>query len=322
MDNIKKIRLSLVVPFYNEEGNLKKLHTEILNVLHKLKTKSEIIYINDGSTDNSFNILESEIKRQKVKDVVVKVIDFNKNFGQTAAISAGIDNSSGDLVSFLDADLQNDPKDIPRFLVEINKGCDAVFGWRKDRKDATLRRYFSVTANKVINLVFNYPYKDVGCSAKMVKREYLKDLGLYGELHRVLPVLIYLKGAKIREIVVEHRQRYKGSSKYGFNRIFKTIIDITTVKFLHSYGTKPAYIFGTFGLVSLLLAGLSLLSVVYRKLILGVYVHRDPMFLITIFLGFLGIQFMLMGLLAELQIRTYFETQKKHIYEIRSKNSY
>ena len=167
-------------------------------------------------------------------------------------------------------------------------------------------------------MIFQYPYHDVGCSARVVKRDFVTDLGLFGELHRVMPVLIYLKGAKIAEIVVFHRERIKGKSKYGFERIVKTIIDLITVKFLTSYGTKPAYVFGTAGLGSIGISGLTLLAVAYRKLFQGVYVHRDPLFLIAIFFGLLGVQFMLMGLLAELQVRTFFGSQNKPIYDVKS----
>src|SRR3989344_5105957 len=209
--------LSVIVPFFNEVENLPILHKELLNVLKK------------------------EVGRTK-GSIPTKVIEFKKNFGQTAAVVAGIDNVDGKYVSFLDADLQNDPHDIPRFMQKLNEGYDAVFGWRKERKDTNLRSFLSRMANTIINVVFAYPYHDVGCSARIVKKEYLNNLQLYGELHRIMPVLIYLKGAKIGEIVVTHRARKAGKSKYGFERIVKTIIDIITVKFLTSYGTRPAYV--------------------------------------------------------------------------------
>lgn len=317
---MNKIQLSVIVPFYNEEENLATLHSEVTDVLKKLKISSEIVYIDDGSTDRSREILEKAI--EKKDKISTKLIILKKNFGQTAAMSAGIDKASGDLVSFLDADLQNDPKDIPRFLKRIKEGNDAVFGWRKERKDKTGRSIFSKIANIIIRKLFNYPFHDVGCSARMVRKEYLKEINLYGELHRILSVLIFFKGPKISEIIVNHRQRYKGKSKYGYDRIIKTIIDLITIKFLNSYGTKPAYVFGAFGLGNLFLGGITLLLVAYRKIFLGVFVHRDPFFLITIFLLLLGTQFILMGLIAELQVRTYFESQNKRIYEIKSEIDY
>jgi glycosyltransferase involved in cell wall biosynthesis len=318
-----KVQLSVVVPFYNEEENLPELHQELVSVLEKIKTKSEVVYVNDGSTDRSMEVLKKGIGKEEArKNVVIKIIALKKNFGQTAAISAGINNSLAEYISFLDSDLQNDPNDIPRFLEKISEGYDAVFGWRKERKDATLRSFLSKAANRIINLVFSYPYHDVGCSAKLVKRESLRGIELYGELHRIMPVLVYLNGAKVTELVVTHRPRYKGKSKYGFERIFKTLIDIITVKFLNSYGTRPAYIFGSIGLFCILISIVATACSAYKKLFLGVFVHTDPLFLIAIFFGIVGIQFVLMGLLAELQVRTYFESQNKAIYEIKSKEEY
>jgi glycosyltransferase involved in cell wall biosynthesis len=312
----KKIMLSVVVPFYNEEDNLPELHSRLIKVLSEIDIKSQVVYINDGSRDGSISKIKKEIKKRKFEKVEIKLIQFRKNFGQTAAVLAGIENSDGELISFLDSDLQNDPRDIPRFLDEIEKGYDAVFGWRKERKDATLRSFMSRAANRLINWVFTFPYHDVGCSARIVKREFVKNLELFGELHRIMPVLIYLKGANVGEITVAHHERKTGASKYGFDRILKTFIDIITVKFLHTYGTKPAYVFGTMGLGSIFVSFLAVVAVLYRKLVLDVFVHRDPMFLIAIFFGFVGVQFVLMGLLAELQVRTYFGSQKKSIYDI------
>ncbi|OGM13482.1 hypothetical protein A3A76_03855 [Candidatus Woesebacteria bacterium RIFCSPLOWO2_01_FULL_39_23] len=309
--------LSVIIPFINEEENLVQLNDELTRVLGKLNITSEVIYIDDGSTDSSYDTIKKEIEKSKVNKVSFTLIRFIKNLGQTAAISAGIDNSGGKLISFLDADLQNDPNDIPRFLEKLDEGFDAVFGWRKDRKDATLRSLLSRLANLLINKIFDYPYHDVGCSARVVKKEFVTNLQLYGELHRVMPVLIYLKGAKVGEIVVSHRNRFKGKSKYGYKRIVKTMIDLITVKFLSSYGTRPAYIFGSFGFGSLIIGSLTLLASLYKKLFLGVYIHNDPFFMIAIFFGLLGVQFILMGLMAELQVRTYFESQKKPIYEIK-----
>ena len=313
---MSNINLSVVVPFFNEESNLPKLHEELVKVLEGLSSPSEVIYVNDGSTDSSAEEVKRAVRKGNGK-VSVKVVTLLRNFGQTGAVAAGIENSEGNLISFLDADLQNDPFDIPRFLEKMDEGYDAVFGWRKEKKFSRARRFYSGAANRVINFVFSYPYHDVGCSARVVKRSFLKDMPLYGELHRILPVLIYLKGAKIGEIVVQHRPRMAGQSKYGFNRIVKTLIDIITVKFISSYGTKPAYVFGSFGLGSMALGALALILTAYQKLFLGVFVHRNPVFLIAIFLGFLGVQFMLMGFLAELQVRTYFESQGKSIYEVK-----
>src|SRR3989344_3536013 len=319
---MENVRLSVIIPFKNEEENLVKLNTELKKVLNQLSINCEVIFVDDGSTDRSHQILEKEISANRGDSISYLLISLRKNFGQTAAIAAGIDNSTGKYIFFLDADLQNDPKDIPRFFEKIDEGYDAVFGWRKERKDANLRSFFSRVANRIINIVFSYPYHDVGCSARVVKKRFVKGLELYGELHRIMPVLIYLRGAKVGEIVVKHRGRVAGKSKYGFERIIKTIIDIITVKFLSSYGTKPAYVFGTVGLGSIFFSGLTLMAVSYRKLFFGVFVHRDPLFLIAIFLGLLGVQFVMMGLLAELQVRTYFGSQGKPIYEIKTKEKF
>lgn len=314
-----KIELSVITPFFNEEENLERLHKELVGVLKDLKEKSEIVYIDDGSTDDSRKVLMRALSKTDAK-VNVKLINLRKNFGQTAAIAAGIDNAEGNLISFLDSDLQNDPHSIPSFLKKMGEGYDAVFGWRRKRRDATLRSFLSRIANRIISVVFSYPFHDVGCSLRVVKKEFLENIQLYGELHRILPVLIYLKGARVGEMDVVHRYRQSGKSKYGFNRIVKAAIDIITVKFISSYGTKPAYVFGSFGLGSMTIGFFTLLAVTYRKLFLGVFVHRDPLFLIAIFFLLLGVQFFLMGFLAELQVRTYFESQKKPIYEIKEIN--
>ena len=316
-----KIDFSVVIPFYNEESNLEKLHKEVTSVLLGLPQESEIIYVDDGSTDESFKVLKEAIKKGSGK-VKIKLVTLLRNFGQTAAVVAGIDNASGSLVSFLDADLQNDPEDIPRFLEKLNEGYDAVFGWRKEKKFSKSRRFYSSAANKIINWVFSYPYHDVGCSARVVKREYLADIKLYGELHRILPVLIYLKGAKIGEIVVKHRPRASGQSKYGFDRILKTLIDIISVKFLSAYGTKPAYVFGSLGLLSVLLGIFALVVEAFSRILLGVFIHSNFVFILSIFLILSGIQLVVMGLLAELQVRTYFESQRKPIYEIKEINKF
>lgn len=315
------INLSVIVPFFNEKENLGKLHKELVKVLAKLNLRCEIVYVDDGSSDSSKEVLVKAIG-EGTSNIEIKIISFYRNFGQTAAIVAGIDNSRGELISFLDADLQNDPHDIPKFMEKMDEGYDAVFGWRKDKKFSKARRFYSSAANYVINLVFSYPYHDVGCSARVVKKDFLKGLELYGELHRILPVLIYLKGAKVGEIVVRHRPRTYGKSKYGLERIIKTLIDIITVKFISSFGTKPAYVFGSLGLGSIALGTLALVLTTYQKLFLGVFVHRNPVFLIAIFMGFLGVQFILMGFLAELTVRTYFESQGKSIYEIKEINKY
>ncbi len=318
---MKHIDLSVLVPFKNEEENLIELHNQLTSVLKTLEVVSEVIYIDDGSTDSSFSVIEKELKESNEKNSKISyiLISLRKNFGQTAAIAAGIDNSSGNLISILDADLQNAPADIPRFLDKLNEGYDAVFGWRRARKDATIRSFLSRSANGLINWVFAYPYHDVGCSARVVKREYITDLELYGELHRIMPVLIYLKGAKIGELVVTHRPRKAGKSKYGFERIAKTVVDLITIKFLSVYGTRPAYVFGIAGLGSICISFLSLILLIFRKVMFNYLLHQDAFFFTTLLFFFFGVQFIMMGLLAEFVMRTYFESQKKLIYEVKNK---
>jgi glycosyltransferase involved in cell wall biosynthesis len=319
---MEKIALSVVVPFFNEEDNLPDLHDELFGVLQKLGVMSEIIYVDDGSVDESISKLKKAIAKKADSKIKIIIISFIRNFGQTAAVSAGIDRAKGEFISFLDADLQNDPKDVSRFYKKVGEGYDAVLGWRKERRDASLRSIFSKVANTLIQLLFKFPFHDVGCSARIVRKSVLKNIRLYGELHRIMPVLIYLGGARTTELVVSHRERRMGKSKYGFDRVIKILIDIITVKFLSSYGTRPAYVFGTIGLGSILTGSITLMISVYKKLFLGVFIHRDPLFLITIFLMLIGMQFVMSGLIAELLVRTYFESQKKLIYEIKSENIY
>lgn len=314
---MKNIDLSIVIPFYNEEENLNELHKEVYEVFSKEKIIVEVLYVNDGSIDSSQEVLSHAINEYKSENIDSKIIALASNFGQTAATAAGIDHSRGKLIAFLDGDLQNDPHDLLRFLDEINKGYDAVLGWRKDRQDASGRSMASKIANFIIRSVFDVPIHDVGCSLRIVKSEVLKKIQLYGEAHRILPVLIYWKSSKVVELQTNHRKRLHGQSKYGYSRILKLIIDLITIKFLNNYGTKPAYVFGAIGIISNALGILSLMIVAYNKFVVGIFVYLQPLFLVAIFLILVGIQFILMGLLAELLIRTYYESQKKTIYEIR-----
>lgn len=317
---MEKINLSIIVPFLNEENNLAKLHQELVSVLAQTKLNCEIIYINDGSVDHSEQTL-IQICKNTYGNVSSKLISLRRNFGQTAATSAGIDLAKGELICLIDADLQNDPHDILTMIKKIDSGYDVVVGWRKDRKDRIVRSLLSKVANYLIHKSFNIPFHDLGCSLKLIRKDALKELKLYGESHRILPLILYWRGANISEIVVNHHERTQGKSKYGYSRIIKLMIDIITIKFLNSYGTKPAYVFGTVGILSNLLAVLLLFVVSYEKLIDGIFVHRNPLFMIASFMILLGVQFLLMGLIAELLIRTYFETQKKTTYEIKKINN-
>jgi len=313
--------LSVIVPFYNEKGNLGRLHKEILFVLGKLRQESEIVYVDDGSQDGSAESLRVAIKKEKSKRVKVKLVVLRRNFGQTAASVAGLEASRGEVVSFLDADLQNDPSDILR-LLESMEDCDAVFGWRKRREDGSGRKIVSWMANFLLRKLFNVPLHDAGCSVRVVKREIMERINLYGEMHRLLPVLILLQGIKYKEIVVSHRPRTHQHSKYGYSRIVKLMIDLMTVKFFDSYSTKPAYIFGSVGIGCNLMAAIAALWVLYRKIFDGIYVHRNPVFLIAVFLSLIGIQFVLMGLLAEMMVRVYFESRTRQVYQTKRLERY
>lgn len=312
---MNKVELSVIVPFYNEENNLENLHPQIISVLRELNMVSEIVYVDDGSTDKSLNKLRSVIAKYKSEKIKIHLIILGRHLGQTPAITVGIDQSNGKNIVFLDADLQNDPMDIPKLMEKLNEGFDAVFGWRKKRSDDFLRNFLSSTANFIIRILFKVPLHDLGCSIKVVKKEFLLNFKLYSEYHRLLPAIIYWNGAKVTEIVVNHRSRTSGRSKYGYQRISKLIIDLITIKFLSAYQTKPSYVFGSLGILAELSAILVLSIVAYNKFFLGVFVHRDPLFLIAIFLIIVGIQFILMGLIAELIVRIYFESQEKTIYE-------
>ncbi len=319
---MSKIYLSVIIPIFNEESNVAKLHKELIEVFKTIGKKCEIIYVDDASSDKSIENLIAAIKKNTYEGVFSKLIQLRRNFGQTAATSAGIDYARGEVVAFLDADLQNDPADLGVMIDKLDRGFDGVVGWRKDRQDGGLRIFLSNVANFLIRIVFNTPFHDLGCSLKVIKRDLLKDTKIYGESHRLISVLLFWKGASIAEIEVNHRKRISGKSKYGYSRILKLILDLITAKFLSAYGTKPAYVFGTFGLLSIIAGFILMVVVLYHKFYQSVFVHRNPLFLIASFLILLGIQFILMGLLAELIVRTYFETQNKTIYEIKSMKGY
>lgn len=309
------MRLSIIVPIYNEEGSIEKLYQEIKEVLNRVNFDYEIIAINDGSEDKSLEIL---IKIAQSDDKF-KVINFRRNYGQTAALSAGIDFSQGDILIPMDADLQNDPADIPQFLEKIEEGFDAVSGWRKNRKDTMSRRLPSQIANWLISFITKVKLHDYGCTMKAYKREAIKDIRFYGEMHRFMPAYAAWHGAKITEIVVNHRVRQYGRAKYGFSRISKVILDLLTVKFLLSYMTKPMHFFGQAGFLILFLGFLSGLGTLIYKFVFGLSLQTTQLPLLTVFFIVIGIQFILMGILAEILIRIYYESDKKIPYSVKDK---
>lgn len=313
----KKIRkISLVVPVYNEEENLRELHEELTSVLDDLKgeVESEIIYVDDGSSDGSFSILKDIYKR----DPRVKVIRFRKNYGQTAAISAGFDHASGEVIITMDADLQNDPRDIPRLIDKINEGYDVVSGWRKERKDPFLnRRLPSMMANGLISMITRVHLHDYGCTLKAYRSEIVKNIHLYGEMHRFIPAIASWLGVAISEVPVNHRSRSAGKSKYGISRTMRVILDLITVKFLLSFSTRPIQFFGVLGIVSGAVGFIIGLYLTILKYIYSQSIGGRPLLMLAVLLIFIGVQFISMGLLGELMARTYHETQNKRIYWIR-----
>jgi glycosyltransferase involved in cell wall biosynthesis len=308
--------VTVVVPLLNEQGNIKALYQQITQAMSN-KYDYEIIFIDDGSTDDSFTILAQFQKT----DNKIRVIRFRRNFGQTAALSAGFDHAKGNIIVALDADLQNDPADIPAMIEKLHEGYDIVSGWRKKRLDHALRRRLpSIMANWFIAKITGVELHDFGCTLKAYRKEILSEINLYGEMHRFIPALASWSGAKITEMVVNHRPRTAGVAKYGLGRTFKVILDLITVKFLGSYSTKPIYIFGGLGITTILAAFLSGLVVLYQKYISTQHLamNRNPLLVLTAMLITAALQLILMGLLAEMLVRIYHESQNRPTYVIKN----
>jgi glycosyltransferase involved in cell wall biosynthesis len=307
------VELSIVVPLLDEQDNLLALYDQIKQALDG-RIQYEIVFVDDGSTDRSFDIL----KGLHEADERVRVIRFRRNFGQTAALSAGFLNARGEVIVAMDADLQNDPADIPMLLAKLNEGYDVVSGWRQKRHDDALTRLLpSRIANWLISRITDVRLHDYGCTLKAYRREVLAETRLYGEMHRFIPALASWTGARIAECVVNHRPRTAGLAKYGLGRTWKVILDLITVKFLGSFSTKPIYIFGGLGGLTALGTILCGLDVLYEKLFMNHPMNRNPLLVLTAVLMIATIQFILMGLLAELQVRTYHESQNRPTYVIR-----
>ncbi len=310
----KPLELSVIIPVFNEEENLEPLYREITRVLETLGLAFEIIFVDDGSRDSSFAVL----KRIQEKDKAVKIIRLRRNFGQTAALSAGFDYARGKVIITMDADLQNDPRDIPALLAKINEGYDVVSGWRQKRRDKFLtRRLPSRVANWLISLLTGVRLHDYGCTLKAFRQEVIKGIRLYGELHRFIPAIASTLGVSIAEVKVNHRPRRFGRSKYTIFRLPRVILDMLTVKFLLSYSTRPLQVFGLLGLVSGLIGFVIALWLSYQRLILKVSSANRPILLLAVLLMVIGIQFVTLGLLAEIMVRTYHESTGKPIYHVR-----
>ena len=310
----QRIDLSIIVPVFNEEKNVPLLYAEISSACAGLNRNSEIIFIDDGSRDGSWPAL----KAVQAKDSRVRIILLRKNFGQTAALSAGFNNARGQIIITLDADLQNDPKDFGLLIAKIDEGYDLVNGWRRDRKDKFIsRRLPSITANWLISRITKVRLRDYGCTLKAFRREVIEHINLYGEMHRFIPAIAAAIGVRIAEVPVNHRPRIHGKPKYGISRSIRVFLDLLTVKFLLSYSTRPLQIFGLMGLVSGAAGGVIGLIMSYQRLVLKQGIANRPLLLLAILLLVIGFQFVTMGLLGEIMVRTYHEAVEKHIYVIR-----
>ncbi len=307
--------LSLIVPIYNEEENIPLLYPAILAAVQPLNLAWEVVLVDDGSRDRSVAELE---KLAAADPAHVRVVALRRNFGQTAAIAAGIDHSTGEIIIMLDADLQNDPADIPMMLEKINEGYDVVSGWRKNRQDTFITRTLpSAMANLLISRTTGVYLHDYGCTLKAYRREIITGFRLYGEMHRFIPVFANSVGARIIEVPVHHHPRRFGKAKYGLERTLKVMLDLFTVKFLNSYANKPIYLFGGAGIVMMLISLLTLLALAVRRIFFEVSVLTSPWFIVAVMVFILGVQSILMGLIAELLVRTYHESQGKTTYTVR-----
>ncbi len=308
--------ISVVIPAYNEEESIPILYEKLKKVLDSLNEDYEIIFVDDGSTDGTLKVL----KEISGKDKKVKVIRFRRNYGQTAAMYAGFEHAKGDVIITMDADLQNDPEDIPRLLEKMKEGYDIVSGWRKDRKDPFLSRKLpSMIANKIISAVTGVKLHDYGCTLKAYKADIAKRYRLYGDMHRFLPALAKRFGAKITEIPVKHHPRLYGKSKYGIGRTIRVILDIFLVKFLNEYITKPLYVFGGFGFLLFVIGFLIELYLTILKLFFGQDIGQRPLLILGVLLILSGIQLISTGIIAELIIRTYYESKGEKPYVIEEK---
>ncbi len=309
-------RLSIIVPVYNEQESVPALADEIAAAAQKHALDCEVIWTDDGSSDSSYR----EITAACRKYPYMRGIRFGRNCGQTAAIAAGIDDARGELIALLDADGQNDPADIPALISALTPELDIVSGWRKNRQDnAVTRTLPSRMANALISGITGVKLHDYGCTLKLYRARFLKELRLYGEMHRFMPALAGALGARIAEMPVNHRARTRGSSKYGLGRTFKVLLDLATVKFMGRYISNPIYLFGgtgmTLGGLAVVLAAITL----YKKYYLGIFVKDQPLFIVAIFLGLVAVQMVLLGLLSEVLSRTYFEINSRAPYFVRER---
>ena len=308
--------VSIVVPIYNEKDNIRRLYDALEQVLPTLGRVYEIVFVDDGSVDGSRERLHS----LAAVDNHVKVIEFCHNFGQTAAMSAGIQYATGDIIVTMDGDLQNDPTDIPMMLDKIDEGYDLVHGWRKNRQDTFIdRKLPSMIANKLISWVTGFPVHDLGCTLKAIRREIAQELELFGEMHRFIPILAYWRGARCAEVVTRHHPRRFGTTTYGISRTFRVVLDLVTVKYMIQYLVSPMKLFGSFGLISCLVGLLSGMAAIGMKVFNNVDMTGNPLLLLSVFSVMVGMQFLVLGMLGELCARIYFEVKTNPHYAIRRK---
>jgi glycosyltransferase involved in cell wall biosynthesis len=311
--------LSIVAPVYNEFGNVEKLLDEIFGVMGTYTSEWEVVIVDDGSTDGTTELLE----RLTAGRPWLRILKLTKNFGQTAAISAGVDHARGEVIVTIDADLQNDPRDIYLLLYEMRKGYDVVSGWRRHRKDSFLWRTLpSRLANGLISLITGVHLRDYGCTLKAYHRDVIKSIRIYGRLHRFLPALCSWRGASVAEVAVNHRSRVAGKSKYGLSKTFGVVLDLITVKFLLDYTDAPMRVFGGAGVVCGLLGAIGLAYLSWVKFFLLQPIADRPLLMISVLLVMLGTQLLALGLLTELSVRIYYESQGKPVYKIKPERKY
>lgn len=305
------VKISVILPVYNEEKNLPELYLELKEVLDKLNNEYELVFVDDGSEDNSLNVL----KNLSEKDLKVKVIKLRKNFGQTAALDAGIRNSQGKILIAMDSDLQNDPKDIPRLIKKLEEGYDIVSGWRHNRKDSFSKKIISKGANFLRKIIIKDSIHDSGCTLKAYKKECFNDLKLYGEMHRFIPALLALKGFKITEIIVNHRERKFGKTKYTIKRTLNGFLDMILLKFWTSYSTRPIHLFGGLGILSGLIGGLIGIYLTIMKVVYKEAIANRPLLLLSALLILVGLILLVFGVLADILIKIYYKDQQSYSIE-------
>ncbi len=310
--------LSIVVPVHDEQDNVEPLQHALMTALEELGRSFEIIVVDDGSRDDTY----SRLARLAAADERLKLVRLRRNYGQTAALAAAFDHARGDVIIPMDGDLQNDPADIALLLEKIDEGYDVVSGWRRERKDGFVRRLPSRIANWLIGRVTGVRLHDYGCTLKAYRAEIVEETRLYGEMHRFLPALAHMAGARITEVPVRHHPRRSGRSKYGLGRTFKVLLDLLTVKFLSVWSTKPSHLFGGSGVILCFAGSLFVVWTAYQRLFNGVYVYRQPSLIVGVFLFTIGLNLILLGLLAELIVRTYHESQSKPVYLVRERRNF